>query len=268
MPYRHINRTLLFIMATTTVSLLWTSRRTAYLPHVQFTLCSSASNTSGSFKSGISSLPQFLGKTSLSWHNDILPIRAIREVFDEQLSTWVSRTTQDYQLLTFSPSNLTVQLALLRLLGISELSLADFGRSKGGKNCFLITLPIPNISTEPCLFVSPEDVFLMIHEFKASKPVLPSFDPTIRNALDHVKPYIKEKAEIAICNGSLGAFYKKIGDASEHELHALCDDLLGQTYQHHHERMFKQLQAAQPLCRTYSTLGSIESCHRSSTPSL
>ena len=264
---RGINKRLFLITAATAVSSLLTSRthRSSYLPHAQLALCSSASSTPSSSNLGTASLHRFLADTTFPFHDDILPIRPIREVFDEKLSTWVSRSTQDFQLLTFTPKNLTVQLALLRLLGFTDVSLDDFGRTKGGDKCFLTTLPLPTTSSGPQLIVSSEDVLSTIREFNTTKPTLPSYDPTISNAVDHVKPFIEKNAENDICSDTLSAFYQKIGNASERELHAFCDAVLGQAHQHYHQRMFTQLQAAQPLCRAHPTKVDTESCRHAAS---
>ena len=47
---------------------------------------------------------------------------------DQTLLDWVVSSTNDHQVLDFSPENLTLHIAFLRLIGISTVSLNDLGR--------------------------------------------------------------------------------------------------------------------------------------------
>lgn len=196
-------------------------------------------------------------------------MREIRAISDETLAAWVNRTTQDFQLLTFTPGNLTIQIALLRLISIQQVSLADFARAKGGKTCFLVHLTIPSAVCEPQLITSPDDVLNSIQEFnnlRQSIPVLSWLRWDSKHVQDtallHVQPSIEESVKSAIENISLANFYKWIGDASDEELLPFCGTFLGERAQQHNEFMWTQLKAVQPLCRKYiiSLIATQSSC--------
>jgi len=139
-----------------------------------------------------------------------------RPVQDQRLSKWVSRSTQDYQLLSFSPKNLTVQIAFLRLMGMPKVSLDHLSREKGTTSCFISTLNIAP-SMESKIITSVNDVVDSIKEFgdQKDRAAIKSLDLVIADPMLHVKPSIINNAQEALDDGSLEQFYRIFADSSD-----------------------------------------------------
>jgi len=151
-----------------------------------------------------------------------------RPVQDQRLSKWVSRSTQDYQLLSFSPKNLTVQIAFLRLMGMPKVSLDHLSREKGTTSCFISTLNIAP-SMESKIITSVNDVVDSIKEFgdQKDRAAIKSLDLVIADPMLHVKPSIINNAQEALDDGSLEQFYRIFADSSDDKLAQFARHLLG-----------------------------------------
>lgn len=152
-----------------------------------------------------------------------------RPVQDQCLSKWVSDSTKDYQLLTFSPKNLTVQIAFLRLIGIPKISLDHLGREKGTTTCFISTLDIvPFVKSK--IITSVTDVVDSINEFgdrKGGAAPIKSLAREIADPILHVEPSIITDAQEALDNGSLEQFYRIFAESSDDKLAQFAHHLLG-----------------------------------------
>ncbi|MCR9192699.1 MAG: hypothetical protein NXI01_08595 [Gammaproteobacteria bacterium] len=181
------------------------------------------------------------------------PSRKPHPVQDQCLNDWVSATTKDYQLLSYSPENLTIQIAFLRLIGISQISFNHLSREKGGFTCFINTLNITP-SVESTIITSANDVIDSIIEFgeKTDIPTIRSLEPKIKDPMSHVKPSIITNAQKALNDGTLEQFYEIISQASDDKLTLFARHILGPNHGPVQENiLLHNMQEARRVCQIH-----------------
>lgn len=193
----------------------------------------------------------FLSKPCPEHHhlNDELMPRAFFPSTDQTLLDWVVSSTNDHQVLDFSPENLTLHIAFLRLIGIDTVSLNDLGRERGTKVCFLkIGLHLKD--AEPKLLTSKEEVLSSIVEFHTTDrhiKINTSADPFVL-----ALPIILNDSEIAFKTHELEAFYEEIAHLSDNDIQEFATKFFKEGEEREQQILIANLKKARNLCATSS----------------
>lgn len=196
----------------------------------------------------------FLSRPYLEHHhlNDELMPRAFFLSTNQTLLDWVVSAKNDHQVLDFSPENLTFHIAFLRLIGITKVSLNDFGRERGTKLCFLrIGLHLKD--AEPQLLVSKEDMLSSIVEFNNTDRRI---EINSRSSVDDpfviALPTILSDSEIVFKTHELEAFYGEIAHLSDSDIQEFATKFFKEGEEHEQKILIANLKKARNLCATVS----------------
>ena len=184
-----------------------------------------------------------------------LPIRPphhVSPVFEQSLAAWAEESTKKFQLLDFTPSDLAIEVAFLRLLGVERISLEDLGRERGSKGCFVSHLAVVE-DAHPFIITSPNDVLDSIEELRAdSHHRLKSLYSGVSDPVAHIKPSIVEKVTMSLSTHELENFYTIISHLSDDDMLELAHHLLEQDSEPHYvELLLENLKKARAACKEY-----------------
>lgn len=194
----------------------------------------------------------FTPKFSQEHHHltDELP-RALSSSTDQTLLDWVVSSTNDHQVLDFSPENLTLHIAFLRLIGISTVSLNDLGRERGTKVCFLkIGLHLKD--AEPKLLTSKEDMLSSILEFNTSARHIKISSTHSDDPFALALPSILSDSEITFKTHELEAFYEEIAHLSDNDIQEFATKFFKEGEEGEQQILIANLKKARNLCATVS----------------
>lgn len=189
---------------------------------------------------------------------ECLPIgkpHPVRPVFEQNLAEWAENSTKKFQLLDFTPADLAIEVAFLRLLGVEKVSLEDLGRERGSMGCFVSHLPIVE-GAHPVIITSLEDVLSSIDELNANSGHrhLKSLYAGVSDPIAHIKPPIVDSVNIVLNSHALEAFYKKVSLLSDNEIMVLTHQFLTNDKNPHHLQVLSDnLKKARIACQDYIT---------------
>ena len=180
------------------------------------------------------------------------PHEKLSPAFEEDLSHWAEDTTRKFQSLDFTPDDLAVDVAFLRLLGVQRISLEDLGRERGSTHCFIRRVPvIPN--AQPTLTLTLDDVLNTIEEFRPdSKRHLRSLYPAVSDPVAHIKPAVVDSVTISLDSHALEDLYKKMSQLSDIDIINMVKKYLGDESSLEQKTLLAtNLRNARTVCQEY-----------------
>jgi hypothetical protein len=200
--------------------------------------------------------------------SDLLPIQgphAVSPVFEQTLLDWAAGTTKKFQLLDFSPDDLVIEVAFLRLLGVERVSLQDLGREKGSHRCFISNLAVVE-HAHSVVIQSLDEALNSIEELRAnSRSQIQSLNKGVPDPIAHIKPAIEDGIINALESRQLELFYRKMSELSDGHIIEITEHFLTADSAPHKKALFlNNLKKARSACQEY--VASLEQVQNSPRP--
>lgn len=178
----------------------------------------------------------------------ILPPRNLLPQSEQTVWDWMLSAIQDHQLRDFSPENLAIHIAFLRLMGISSVSLKDIGRTRGTKECFLLSrISLCSIQT-PQLTHTTSEVLASILEFNLAPQIKSLTSPLFVDTIAHVRPNIIDDCESVFRKKGLDRLYHQVSQLTDLEIDCIVQKFFETASPNDKAKLTENFKQARLLC--------------------
>lgn len=187
--------------------------------------------------------------------SDLFPIQGphpVSPVYEQTLLDWAAGTTKKFQLLDFSPDDLVIEVAFLRLLGVEHVSLQDLGREKGSHRCFISKLAVVE-NAHSVVIQSLDEALNSIEELRTnSSSQIQSLNKGVHDPVAHIKPAIEDGITHALESRQLELFYRKMSELSDCHIIEITEHFLAADSAPQKKELFlNNLKKARSACQEY-----------------